>query len=193
MRGVIHREAVGSLASRQRPMRIDLVAGRIDADNFVLLGAVDIDFSFIPHCAEFQFPAGIDIRYNLIGLRIDNCDFCRVPVDDEYVPARRIEKHSVRVRSSSHPVYDLEVFEIKGCRDSSLTIVGVSAVQRRYDSDTVRSASQSLDLTDQFSAFPVDDSDAIAMGNINPSTHGIECEIIPSVRRPQSDGLRNVI
>src|SRR5579871_1542095 len=136
---MVYRKAGRTLAAGHWPVSVGPVARRIDTDDFVLLGAIDVNPARIADRAELQPSARVDIRYNLIGFRIDNRYFRGIAVNHEDVPADRIKKNPVRVRRSIDPVHDGEGVQVKRRGDSRMSVVRISTICCTRDRNTVRS------------------------------------------------------
>src|SRR5579859_7971011 len=99
----IQRQPMRTGALRHGPTRRDLVGARIDAENLLLRGTIDVEMSAAVGDGILQLAATIDSADRGVALGIDDRNRAGIAIDYEYVTAGAIEGHCIRIVGGLYP------------------------------------------------------------------------------------------
>ncbi len=189
MRRRIDGQAMRAGAAGHRPVCIRLVGCRVDPDDLAFGLAVDVELAVAARDRELQLAASVHSGDGGIGRGVDHRQMARVAIDDEDVPAHRVEHHPVGVILGLGLLDGLQRLQVERHGDAGLPVISVAPPRRCRDGDPVGPARHPLDSPDDRPAAPVHHRHPVAMRDVDPVRRGIERDVIPPVRRPQRHRL----
>ena len=166
-------------------MGVGHVRGRIYAYDFVLLGAVHVEFSIIAGVSELQATAAIDRSDNRVGLRIDHRQLSGITINHKNMAAGRIKDDTVRVGLSLDLFEHLERRQVELNNNASFAVICITLAGSVRHGDAMRTARHPLDGAYDMPIGAIDNRNSVAVRDINSMCIRIEHDVIPAIRSAQ--------